>query len=109
MHHVIILDPGIASRQLNEKMYTPLIDGLRDDIFVKNSTGQPLEGKVFNLNGLIRIFLSIYSNYIQKVWNNGGGTAFIDFTHPKAAEYWETQISNFLKVVNFDGLWLVSI
>ncbi|XP_025416315.1 lysosomal alpha-glucosidase-like isoform X2 [Sipha flava] len=85
MHHVIILDPGIPSRHFNENFFVPLKDGLKDDIFIKNFTGQPLEGKV---------------------WNNGGKTAFIDFTHPKATEFWKIQISNFLKVVNFDGLWL---
>lgn len=50
MHHVIILDPGIASQQFNGKMYSSLIDGLRYDIFIKNSTGQPLEGKVYTFS-----------------------------------------------------------
>lgn len=45
MHHVIILDPGIASRQLT-RTYMPLKEGLKDDIFIKNAFGQPMEGKV---------------------------------------------------------------
>lgn len=46
MYNVIILDPGIASRQFDGKIYDPLRDGIKDDIFIKNSTGQALEGKV---------------------------------------------------------------
>jgi hypothetical protein len=47
---VIILDPGIPSRHFNENFFVPLKDGLKDDIFIKNFTGQPLEGKVYNFN-----------------------------------------------------------
>jgi len=53
MHHIIILDPGIKSRQSNGKIYVPLKDGLDDNILIKNSAGQPLEGKVY-------IFYTIY-------------------------------------------------
>ncbi|XP_060837223.1 lysosomal alpha-glucosidase-like [Rhopalosiphum padi] len=84
MHHIVILDPGIKSRQSNGKIYVPLKDGLNDNIFIKNSAGQPLEGKV---------------------WNNIG-TVFPDFTHPKATQYWKNQILNFYNIVKFDGLWL---
>lgn len=42
MHHIIILDPGIGSHQLNFH----LNDSLKNDVFIKNATGQPLEGKV---------------------------------------------------------------
>lgn len=48
MHHVIILDPGIPSRQSNGINNGILKDGLKDDIFIKNATGQPMEGKVRN-------------------------------------------------------------
>lgn len=47
MHHVIILDPGLKSRQSNGTIYVPLNDGLNENIFIKNSVGQPLEGKVW--------------------------------------------------------------
>lgn len=55
MHHVVILDPGLKSRQSNGTIYVPLKDGLSDNIFIKNSAGQPLEGKVY-------IFYVIYLN-----------------------------------------------
>jgi len=46
MHHILILDPGLKSRHSNGTVYVPLKDGLNDNIFIKNSAGQPLEGKV---------------------------------------------------------------
>jgi len=61
MHHVLILDPGIASRQINGTIYAPLKDGLKDDIFIKNTTGQPLEGKVSNF-----FYIFICSHYCNK-------------------------------------------
>lgn len=48
MHHVVILDPGIKSQKSNGTIYVPLKDGLNDNIFIKNSAGQPFEGKVSN-------------------------------------------------------------
>ncbi|XP_029347280.1 lysosomal alpha-glucosidase [Acyrthosiphon pisum] len=84
MHHIVILDPGLKSRQSNGTMYVPLKDGLNDNIFIKNSAGQPLEGKV---------------------WNDIG-TVFPDFTHPKATQFWKNQLLNFHNIVKFDGLWL---
>lgn len=47
MHHIVILDPGLKSQQSNGTIYVPLKDGLKDNIFIKNSDGQPLEGKVY--------------------------------------------------------------
>jgi len=47
MHHIVILDPGLKSPQSNGTIYSPLKDGLNYDIFIKNSAGQPLEGKVY--------------------------------------------------------------
>jgi len=47
MHHILILDPGIKSQQSNGTIYVPLKDGLDANILIKNSAGQPLEGKVY--------------------------------------------------------------
>lgn len=63
MRNVIILDPGIASRQVDGKIYYPLKDGINDDIFIKNSTGQPLEGKVFDL---FLYNFNVYRYYLVK-------------------------------------------
>lgn len=44
----------------------------------------------------------------SQVWNPGY-TAFPDFTHPKAVEFWSSQLKDLYSVLKFDGLWIVSI
>ena len=44
---------------------------------------------------------------IGKVWP--GETAFPDFFHPHAGDYWYNQISRFHPELKFDGMWIVSI
>lgn len=80
--YVIIVDPGISS-QLPPGQYAPFDDGLKSNVFVMNSTGQPLIGAVWP-----------------------GSTAWPDFTHPNASSYWTNQISCFQSEVAFDGLWI---
>lgn len=45
MHHVIILDPGVSSRE-PQGTYPPYDDGLKKELFIKNASGLPLEGQV---------------------------------------------------------------
>lgn len=45
MHHVVILDPGVSSRE-PKGTYPPYDDGLKKGIFIQNASGLPLEGKV---------------------------------------------------------------
>lgn len=42
--------------------------------------------------------------YIAQVWP--GATNIPDFLHPKAQEFWSTEVAEFHKVIPFDGLWL---
>ncbi|XP_060837203.1 lysosomal alpha-glucosidase-like [Rhopalosiphum padi] len=84
MHHVIILDPGVSSRE-PKGSYPPYDDGLKNGLFIKNSSGLPLEGQV---------------------WNLDGGTVFPDFTNPKSIDYWINQVSNYHNIIPFDGLWI---
>ena len=56
------------------------------DVFVKDSKGQPLVGKVWP-----------------------GLTVYPDFFSPNAQTYWTEQIANFQKQIKFDGLWIVCL
>ncbi|BFZ03806.1 hypothetical protein BsWGS_06845 [Bradybaena similaris] len=80
--YIIIVDPGIDTTKAPGS-YTPYDDGISMDIFVKNDTGDVLLGKV---------------------WPNV--TAFPDFLHPRAFDYWYKQIREFHQILQFDGLWL---
>lgn len=63
---VVIVDPGLH----NQTGYAPWDQGLEADIFLKDSKG---------------------NIFIGRVWP--GTTAFPDFLHPKAADFWEEQVS----------------
>jgi len=80
MHYVMIIDPGISNQYPNYNAYKR---GTELGVFVKDSNGQPLVGKVWP-----------------------GLTVYPDFFHPNAQSYWTEQISNFHKTINFDGLWI---
>lgn len=60
MHHVIILDPGVSSRE-PKGTYPPYDDGFKDGLFIKNESGLPLEGQVclFNLYNSLNVFLIV--------------------------------------------------
>lgn len=75
-----IIDPGIKI----DPGYTAYTDGLRDDIYLKDITGDP---------------------YVGSVWP--GPVHFPDFMAPKAVAYWATQIKRFFKLIQFDGCVLL--
>jgi len=77
--YVMILDPAIG-RDSSYKTYT---DGLERDIFVKNRDD---------------------SVYYGHVWP--GYSAFPDWFHPDASNWWYENIAEFLKKVPLDGLWI---
>lgn len=47
MKYIVILDPGVASRE-SPGTYPPYDEGLKANIFIKNASNLPLEGKVCN-------------------------------------------------------------
>ncbi|KAL5515497.1 hypothetical protein EMCRGX_G000671 [Ephydatia muelleri] len=81
--YVLIVDPAISNQQLPGQ-YPPFDSGLSLNIFITNSSGQLLIGKV---------------------WPNST-TVWPDFTHPNVDQYWTSQISQFHSNVSFDGLWI---
>ncbi|CAG11433.1 unnamed protein product, partial [Tetraodon nigroviridis] len=75
-------DPGISTTS-PPGTYPPFEDGLKRDVFIKNSTGNILIGKVWP-----------------------GPTAFPDFTNPETRRWWEDCIRDFHAKVPVDGLWI---
>uniref|UniRef100_A0A8D8R499 Lysosomal alpha-glucosidase n=1 Tax=Cacopsylla melanoneura TaxID=428564 RepID=A0A8D8R499_9HEMI len=81
MKYVPILDPGIDT---DEKDYEPFQQGMALDVFIKHENGTLFKGKVWN----------------------PGHTAFPDFTHPKAYEFWSTHVKQLHSELKFNGLWI---
>ena len=65
LYYVVIVDSGISAGE-GRGNYEPYDVGIEMDIFVKNSTGEPFEGKV---------------------WNRSS-TVWPDFTSPRTVDYW---------------------
>uniref|UniRef100_A0A8C7Q0P0 Lysosomal alpha-glucosidase n=1 Tax=Oncorhynchus mykiss TaxID=8022 RepID=A0A8C7Q0P0_ONCMY len=80
--YILILDPGISSTS-PPGTYPPFDEGQRRGVFIRNSTGQTLIGKVWP-----------------------GPTAFPDFTNPETQSWWEDCIREFHSRVPLDGLWI---
>ncbi|KAH9502341.1 hypothetical protein Btru_073501 [Bulinus truncatus] len=80
--YIIMADPAISSEQ-PPGTYPPFDDGKQLDVFVKNATGDILIGSVWP-----------------------GKTAFPDFFHPNAKQYWYKQANDFHRVLQYDGLWI---
>nr|XP_055050692.1 lysosomal alpha-glucosidase isoform X1 [Misgurnus anguillicaudatus] len=82
LKYVLILDPGISSTS-PPGSYKPFDDGLKRGVFITNSTGQILIGKVWP-----------------------GPTAFPDFSNPTTMDWWMDCIRLFYYKVPVDGLWI---
>ena len=83
MHYVVITDPAISSVEPAHS-YPPFDNGIVMNVFVKNVTGEILEGQVWT----------------------GKAQVFPDFTHPNASAYWTKEIADFRAIVPTDGLWI---
>uniref|UniRef100_A0A671M9D5 Lysosomal alpha-glucosidase-like n=1 Tax=Sinocyclocheilus anshuiensis TaxID=1608454 RepID=A0A671M9D5_9TELE len=81
-HYVMILDPGI-SNSLPSGSYWPFDEGKKRGIFINDSNGDILTGKVWP-----------------------GLTAFPDFSNPDTHEWWYQNLKSFHEKVPFDGVWI---
>ncbi|XP_022103478.1 lysosomal alpha-glucosidase-like isoform X2 [Acanthaster planci] len=82
MHYIPITDPGISSTQ-PAGTYPPYDTGIAQDVFIKDSNGKPIVGRVWP-----------------------GSTVFPDFFNNKTKSWWLDQIRDFHGKVPFDGLWI---
>ena len=76
---VLIIDPGVAIRT----EYMPYIEGIKRDVFIKDSNNDPL---------------------VSCVWP--GQTHFPDFMNPETQDYWSDMFEILYEKVKFAGIWL---
>ncbi|XP_077461287.1 lysosomal alpha-glucosidase [Stigmatopora argus] len=81
-HYVMIIDVGISSDQ-TEGTYRPYDEGLQRGVFIKDTEGKTLIGKVWP-----------------------GLTAYPDFSDNVTHEWWYENLKTFHDEVEFDGLWI---
>lgn len=77
--YVVMVDPAIAVDQA----YGPYARGHELDAFVKNADGSEFKGQVWP-----------------------GYTVFPDWWHPNASSYWEKEITDWMKLLDLDGIWI---
>lgn len=83
MHYVTIIDPGVSGGE-PAGSYPPYDRGMELDIFMKNSSGQPFVGRVWNPTS----------------------TVWPDFLNPKTTQYWTEMLQNFhdlVRIYSFVG------
>ena len=78
-HYVVIVDPGIKI----ETPYYPYEDGVNKNVFIKNSKGE---------------------NIVGKVWP--GLTVFPDWFNEDTPDYWGHLFEKWLENVTVDGIWI---
>ena len=82
--YVVILDPAIPTDIDPTEIYSPLEDGLNENIFIKDENGNIAKGVVWP-----------------------GGTYFPDFSSHKTYSYWARQVERlFNSGIEFDGIWI---
>lgn len=77
--YMMITDPGI----MIDYEYNTFIDGLENNVYVKNDKNENLLGRA-------------WPGYVY----------FPDFFHPNSTEYWFRQLKKFHEAIGFDGIWL---
>ncbi|KAK9880765.1 hypothetical protein WA026_013086 [Henosepilachna vigintioctopunctata] len=83
MHYIPLIDAGVSASE-QKGTYPPYDEGVKMDIFVKNSSDEI---------------------FIGKVWNKGS-TVWPDFTHPNTVDYWTMLLKDLHEQIAFDGAWI---
>lgn len=80
-HYIMMVDPAVAYQD-----YAAFNNGKQDDIWMKNADGSVFQGVVWP-----------------------GVTAFPDWFHPKAQDYWNSEFGSFFNPdtgVDISALWI---
>ncbi|KAF8926003.1 alpha-glucosidase maltase [Dissophora ornata] len=95
---VMILDPGIKV-QYEPGFYEPYDEGVAKNLFVKRRITkfeEAEDGTQHHEGDLV--------DFVGKVWP--GKTTFPDWFHPDAQAYWTKHITQWLRQVPLDGIWI---
>nr|CAD7447384.1 unnamed protein product [Timema bartmani] len=83
MHYIPLIDPGVSGSEASGT-YPPYDRGVELGVFIKDSSGTPFLGKVWNP--------------VSTVWP--------DFTHPDSITYWKEMLQSMYDLFEFDGAWI---
>jgi alpha-glucosidase (family GH31 glycosyl hydrolase) len=78
LHYIPIIDAGVAIG--DNRAYK---EGIEQDIFIKNTSGLPLQGQVWP-----------------------GAVHYVDYLHPNSTKYWGDMLSMLYQKIHFSGIWL---
>ena len=80
IHYIPLIDVGVS---MEDKV--AMSKGIADNVFLKNPR-QPKQ------------------DYIATVWP--GKVHFVDYLHPNASNFWESQLERLYDLIPFSGVWL---
>lgn len=102
LKYIIILDPAISANET--KPYPPYIEGVKQDVWIKDANGEILFGKVWPDYPNVTVNSSYKWEEQTKYFR--AFVAFPDFFSKKTQVWWKNEIEKFHKIIDFDGLWI---
>ncbi|KAJ8029435.1 Maltase-glucoamylase, intestinal [Holothuria leucospilota] len=102
-NYIIILDPAIAANE-TVGTYRAYDDGVTNDVFIHGEDGEIIFGKVWPDYPGIEVDESQPWEYQTEHYRSYA--AFPDFQRQQTKDWWEFEIVDFQKRIEFDGIWI---